>query len=130
MLADNLTDEQLTPNFRLSEFRCPCCNDVIHDAATKLAQQLQPVRDGYGPIRIRSGYRCAKQNQRVKGARFSQHLLGLAADIDCRLNGDRFALVKLLLEHGFKRIGIAANHIHADIGTPTGPMIWTYYTST
>ena len=130
VLADHLTDdEQLTTNFRLSEFRCPCCNDVIRAAALRLAERLQPIRDQYGPIHIWSGFRCPKQNMRVKGATFSQHLVGLAADIVCSTDHDRFELVKLLLEHDFKRIGIAANYIHADIATHTGPVIWTYYQS-
>jgi uncharacterized protein YcbK (DUF882 family) len=120
-------DKQLTPHFNLSEFRCPCCNDAIETAAQKLAEALEPVRELYGPIRIRSGFRCPKQNQKIKGAIFSQHLLGLAADLAVRGDAARYELITALLECGFKRLGIAANTVHADIGTPTGPVIWTYY---
>jgi uncharacterized protein YcbK (DUF882 family) len=120
-------DEQLTPHFNLSEFRCPCCNDVNRAAARALAERLEPVREAFGPIHVWSGFRCPKQNARVGGATFSQHLLGLAADIDCTDDAARFTLIRSLLEHGFKRIGIAKLYVHADIGTPTGPLIWTYY---
>ncbi|MDO4802505.1 MAG: D-Ala-D-Ala carboxypeptidase family metallohydrolase [Prevotellaceae bacterium] len=45
---------------------------------------LQPIRDGVGiPIVISSGYRCPELNKAVKGAKNSNHLYGLAADIDC-----------------------------------------------
>jgi len=76
---------------------------------------------------IDSGYRCARENARVGGKADSQHLLGLAADIAVYNDSHRFALAKALLEHGFLRIGIASNYIHADIGTITGPVLWTYY---
>jgi uncharacterized protein YcbK (DUF882 family) len=119
-------NEQLTPNFTLDEFRCPCCGDVIEVAARALAERLQPVRDNYGPINISSGYRCQKHNQIVGGRPFSQHLCGLAADIACSGDADRFQLISLLLDYNFKRIGIGKLIIHADIGTITGPVIWVY----
>jgi len=118
---------QLTPHFHLDEFRCPCCNDVILEAAKALAARLEPVREAYGPIYILSGYRCPRQNVIAGGALFSQHLIGLAADIKCPGNPNRFSLLKALLDCGFTRLGIAERSIHADIGTPTGPIIWTYY---
>lgn len=122
-----MPDTQLTPHFNLSEFRCPCCNDVIQSAAQRLAEALEPVRDDFGPVHIHSGFRCPRQNYRVNGALFSQHLVGLAADIFVEGDAARFVLVSSLLEHGFKRLGIGAKHVHADIGAKTGPCIWTYY---
>lgn len=119
-------NQQLTPNFTLDEFRCPCCGDVIEAAARALALRLQPVRDNYGPIHIWSGYRCPKHNQVVGGRPFSQHLCGLAADIACSDDASRFELVTILLVHNFKRIGIGRLIVHADISTTTGPVIWVY----
>ena len=118
---------QLTPNFSLDEFRCPCCGDVIEAAARALAERLQPVRDQYGPMHIWSGFRCFKHNQVVGGRPFSQHLVGLAADIACSGDADRFLLLTELVKNGFRRIGIGKLIIHADISTITGPVIWTYY---
>lgn len=43
---------------------------------------LQPLRNALGkPITITSGYRTPAYNRRVGGARNSQHMKGLAADI-------------------------------------------------
>jgi uncharacterized protein YcbK (DUF882 family) len=119
--------QHLTPNFTLDEFRCPCCRDVRHDSALALAKRLQMVRDVYGPMRIVSGFRCPRQNEYVGGRLFSQHLTGLAADIRVEDDADRYRLLKLLIDFHFPRLGIGKGFIHADIGTITGPVIWTYY---
>ncbi len=48
---------------------------------------LQPVRDRLGiPIRVTSGYRCARLNTLLGGARNSQHMTGEAADLVCADN--------------------------------------------
>ena len=120
--------KQLSPHFLLSEFACPCCGQTRQSAAQQLADALEPVRAEYGPLRILSGYRCRKHNDKVKGQTYSQHMLGLAVDIAADNDSDRFALVLALLRHGFKRLGIAKTLVHADIGTPTNPVIWTYCT--
>ena len=120
-------NEQLTPHFKLGEFTCHCCHDVIRDKALELASRLEPVREDVGPIVILSGFRCFHQNILVHGKTFSRHLTGEAADIACQDDATRFLLVTSLLTHGFVRIGIGRDFIHADISTITGPVIWTYY---
>lgn len=122
-----MTDPLLTPHFRLSEFRCPCCGDVNQPNARRLAKALEPVRLEYGPLQIYSGFRCMRQNAKVGGALFSQHLVGLAADIACHGDHDRYLLLRLLLKHGFNRLGIAAHYIHADLGQTQTEVCWTYY---
>ena len=119
-------NQQLTPNFSLDEFRCSCCGQVNTPAATRLAIELQHVRDEYGPIRIISSFRCQHQNDKVGGKLFSQHLVGLAADIACDDDISRRHLLTLLLAYQFPRIGIGQYFIHADLGTITGPLIWVY----
>ena len=48
---------------------------------------LQPIREGIGkPVKISSGYRCRELNKVVGGVENSNHLFGLAADIN---NGSR-----------------------------------------
>lgn len=93
----------------------------------KLALRLEPVRDDFGPVMIRSGHRCERHNLDCGGKVNSMHLQGLAADIAVSCDSARFALVKALLEHGFIRLGIAKLYVHADLGTSTGPVLWTYY---
>lgn len=46
---------------------------------------LQPLRDYMGePIIINSGFRSPELNKKVGGVRDSQHLIGEAADINCK----------------------------------------------
>lgn len=46
---------------------------------------LQPLRDYMGePVIINSGYRSPELNQKLGGVRNSQHLIGEAADINCK----------------------------------------------
>ena len=46
---------------------------------------LQPLRDYMGePVIINSGYRSPELNKKVGGVRDSQHLIGEAADINCK----------------------------------------------
>jgi zinc D-Ala-D-Ala carboxypeptidase len=44
---------------------------------------LQPIRDHYGlPVDISSGYRSPALNRLVKGSKTSDHMRGMAADIE------------------------------------------------
>jgi len=118
---------QLTPHFRLCEFLCPCClkGEVI--AAQHIAELLELVRPSVGPIVIRSGFRCKKQNTKVGGEANSYHLLGLAVDITVATDSGRYKLIRALLNHGWNRLGIGKNYVHADRGPTRRPVIWTYY---
>jgi hypothetical protein len=89
---------------------------------------LQDVRDDYmKPMVINSGVRCEAHNERVKGYFNSEHLDGEAVDIRCCSSMPRFTLIELLLKHGFRRIGIDENFIHAGIGIlKTQDVIWIY----
>ena len=44
---------------------------------------LEPLRQHFGVVRINSGFRCPKLNQRIGGVGNSQHQFGQAADIRC-----------------------------------------------
>ena len=71
----------LTNNFSRAEFACKCgCGK--DDINPTLVSLLQEIRDHFDqPVKIVSGVRCPQRNNRVGGARKSQHLLGNAADI-------------------------------------------------
>ena len=59
---------------------------------------LDPLREEFGkPIKVNSGYRSPELNKAVGGAKTSQHVLGLSADITAgsRLENKRlFALIQ------------------------------------
>jgi uncharacterized protein YcbK (DUF882 family) len=55
--------------------------EAYKPALTALAVTLlQPVRDRWGALRINSGFRGRSVNQKVNGAKASQHLIGEAVD--------------------------------------------------
>ena len=91
-MEDELTKEMLSENFSLEELTrtnyedCPNePNEREKANLRQLAQKvLQPLRDAWGqPLKVNSAYRSLLVNARVRGARNSYHLRGLAADIDC-----------------------------------------------
>lgn len=45
---------------------------------------LQPLRDKFGSIKILSGFRSPELNKAVNGSKTSDHMDGLAADIECK----------------------------------------------
>lgn len=83
---------QLSKNFSLDEFLKSSTatrykinntpnNNVINNLKDLCINVLQPIRDNFGkPLTISSGFRCKELNDKVGGARNSQHLIGQAAD--------------------------------------------------
>ena len=73
--------KQLSPAFKVREFRCRDGSDAIMIDQT-LVVLLQAIREHFGkPVTITSGYRTGTHNTAVGGSKSSQHLLGRAADI-------------------------------------------------
>jgi uncharacterized protein YcbK (DUF882 family) len=76
---------KLTKNFSLQEFNSKCGRPIPNNVLPniiELAKNLQVLRDAVAkPITITSGYRSPERNAKIKGAKFSQHLKGTAADI-------------------------------------------------
>lgn len=58
-------------------------NYEIHNLQELTTNVLQPVRDAFGPVFVSSGYRCPALNVAVGGSEKSQHMFGMAADIEC-----------------------------------------------
>ena len=77
--------KQLTKNFKLSEFNCRDGSAVPPELIQNvelLAKNLQALRDSLNlPIKVISGYRSPKYNRKIGGARRSQHMVAMAADI-------------------------------------------------
>ena len=73
--------KQLSPAFRVREFRCRDGTDTIL-IDEGLVVLLQCIREHFGkPVHITSGYRTAAYNATLPGAsKNSQHIQGRAAD--------------------------------------------------
>jgi len=119
-------NRNITLNFKVREFLCPCCGEEgIKEALVyrlQNAHDLQPVNR---MMIVTSGYRCPAHNKQVGGVEDSAHTKGLAADIRFDNANHKFMLMKALFYAGFKRIGTYKSWIHVDIDT-TKPqeVIW------
>ena len=116
--------EQMSKNFKKSEFRCKDGTDVpdeLMDNLRELVENLQIIRDYIGkPIRVISGYRSPKYNRRIGGARKSQHMTAKAADL--RVSGMsprelREVIITLIKEGKIKKggVGLYTSFVHYDV---------------
>lgn len=121
-------------HFRYLEFASKGNGDVQILLALILA--LEDLREIVGkPLPIISGYRDPWHNQKVGGAKFSQHLYGCASD----LPESRGITIAQATEAGFSGIGYDEDNRfveHADVrhagpnnttgGRPGSPTTWRY----
>lgn len=119
-----LRKEQLTKNFRLSEFQSKDgaeMPDEVYDNIVRLAEELQVIRDIVKlPIRINSAYRSPEHNRKVGGVYNSQHLLGTAADlVIVGLSSSKAYLIIDKLQHSGHiltgGLGLYRTFVHYDI---------------
>ena len=74
-------EKALTKNFKVKEFACKDGSNVIF-VDDRLPALLQKIREHFGrEVVITSGYRTVSWNKVQGGAKNSQHLYGMAADI-------------------------------------------------
>jgi uncharacterized protein YcbK (DUF882 family) len=115
---------KLTNNFTLEEFNSKCGRDIPNNVLPnilQLAKNLQVLRDAVGKsISITSGYRSPQHNKKIGGAKDSQHVKGMAADIKVSgMTPKEVALViEGLIEQGKMKqggIGIYPSWIHYDV---------------
>lgn len=114
---------KLSENFKSTEFDCKganCCNTT--KISKQLVTYLQLIRNHFGKaVRINSGYRCAKHNAAVGGARASKHMQGQAADI--KVSGvEPKEVAKYAESIGIKGIGLYDSFVHID--TRTSKFFW------
>lgn len=105
--------------------RCGC---GLYIENPDLITLLYHIEKAFGrELKIVSGTRCPAHNIAVGGAKSSAHLKGEAADIACDKSYDRYLLLKLALDFGAKRVGIAKTFIHVDVSkTLPQNVIWLY----
>lgn len=81
-----------------------------------LVEMLDHLRDYVRtPLIINSGYRTKEHNIKVKGAKNSAHLRGLAVDIRCTQSDLRYRILDGAFAFNFRRIEVTNLHIHLDI---------------
>ena len=116
--------EQLSKNFKKSEFRCNDGSEVpddLMDNLRDLVENLQIIRDTIGePVRVISGYRSPKYNKKIDGAKRSQHMKAKAADIVIRGMKPievHSAIIKLIKEGKIKKggVGLYKYFVHYDV---------------
>lgn len=115
---------QLTPNFKLEEFRCKDgCGvpDPLLANVQDLATNLQVLRDHVGKsITIMSGYRTPEYNAKCGGELKSMHMEAKAADIIVRdmKPTEVCAVIKQLIADGKMKqggVGLYDGWVHYDV---------------
>ena len=77
-------EKKLSANFKVREFACGDGSDAVL-IDQELVIVLQCIREHFGkPLHITSGYRTLTHNKKVGGSPKSQHLYGMAADIQVK----------------------------------------------
>lgn len=95
---------KLSKNFSLKELtksQTAMRNDIDNSPNTEQIVNLtalcncvlQPIRDEHGRVDINSGLRVLELNRKIGSSDNSQHVLGMAADIECP-DVDNFELAK------------------------------------
>jgi len=93
----NVNNIKISDHFNLKEFECRgknCCGGAVkvHPRLVEGLEKLRFVLQGKYPkkrilIVINCGYRCRKHNSRIGGSKESEHIYGLAADINTAILG-------------------------------------------
>ena len=113
----------LAPNLRVREFACGDGSDAVL-IDQELVIVLQCIREHFGkPLHITSGYRTLTHNKKVGGSPKSQHLYGMAADIQVKNTPPEFVAqyAETLLPNtgGFglypTKSGRAKGWVHVDV---------------
>lgn len=118
--------KQCFPNFRATEFYCPCgqCQGGV---AHHFMAQLQNLRWQMGfPFHINSGYRCPEYNASLENSSpNSKHMLGIACDISTASldSKQKHDLIGKAFLH-FTGIGIYKNFIHLDLRAEKERAMW------
>lgn len=116
--------------FNLSEFDSPDEPGSGFKMQWSTLLMLDKAREIAGvPFKINSGYRTKAHNTKVKGAKTSSHMIGMAADIAVS-DATRNTVLKALYQAGFRRFGVGKNFVHADNDSSKSQnVVWGYPTT-
>lgn len=125
MAVKKYANKKISDNFNSKEFDCSCssegCAFTLYSLEMlRLLEQLR-ILNGQRPLVINCGFRCTPHNSEpaVGGARFSQHLVGLAVDIrrPTYLSFDQFKAMVYKLPFKFILSYPDKDFIHVDLRT-------------
>lgn len=109
-----INDIKISEHFKLSEFQSGDSQEVKIDS--ELVAKLEKLRERIGqPIRINSGYRTPEHNKAVGGSYNSQHMKGVAVDIDLPQGLTIDELANMAEAIGFDGIGKYYTFVHLDV---------------
>ena len=115
--------------FKPSEFKAcvPSCS--IDQMNAGFLELLDRIRETAGiPLVLNCAYRSREWDLAKGRTGNSAHTRGLAVDIRCGSNANRYKIVKAALACGITRIGIGRNFVHIDADRSlTQDRIWHYY---
>jgi zinc D-Ala-D-Ala carboxypeptidase len=124
--------------FSRGELQCRCGQFCNYDCPmdSEFVKRLDDLRERFGkPLKVTSGYRCAKHNSNVSSTGATgPHVSGKAIDFGVS-RGDGHALLEIAMSMGFSGIGIAqkgtGRFIHlddltADETNNMRPWLWSY----
>ncbi len=112
-------------HFRHAEMQCKHCG--LNECTPELLAALEAFRALVGkPVIVDSAYRCPVHNAKVGGAKSSQHLSGMAADI--RVKGMTPAALEAIARRvpAIKGIGRADHQGYLHIDVREHPAQWCY----
>lgn len=115
--------------FKESEFnKCsPACS--LQDMDQNFMDTLDAIRSLAGiPLVLNSAYRSLEHEVKMGRSGTSSHCKGIAADIRCNSDSNRWKIIDAARRLGVKRLGIGKTYIHIDIDREkTQEVIWHYY---
>ena len=123
---------QLTKNFSLAELirsdtairlghseQFKPSEEIISNLKALAVNILQPLRDALGvPLRVTCGYRCPRTNKAVGGSATSEHMQGMAADIELWVDGKEY---NQKLFDTVLRLNLPFTQMIDEFGTPDAP---------
>lgn len=109
-------NKYISLNFKIKEFACKDGTDTVF-IDSELVTVLQDLRTHFKkPITVNSGYRTDKYNNKIGGAKYSQHKYGNASDI--KVKGITPIEVYNYLDGKYPNsygIGLYKNFVHIDV---------------
>lgn len=122
-------DKFVSAHFKRKEFACKCgCGFAAADA--ELLNTLEMIREKLGsPVIITSGCRCEAHNKAVGGAAKSQHVRGMACDINVKGYTPKEVqdfLVKEIDEGRMPAISIGYGKTFTHIDVRSNPVRFSY----